>query len=134
MKKCWLTGRIVIPGDPEYDLAREEFNTRYDLFPSVINFCRTAKDVSNAICWAKERKVKFRIRTGRHSYEAYSSLDGGLVIDISEMNEIKVNHKTKTAKLGAGSLLFPLYEKLFEEGYTIPAGTCPSVGLSGLTL
>ncbi|WP_226536521.1 FAD-binding oxidoreductase [Fictibacillus halophilus] len=134
MGKCRLTGRIVTPGNPEYDLAREEFNTRFDLFPSVINFCSTAKDVSNAICWARERKVKFRIRTGRHSYEAYSSLDGGLVIDISEMNEIKVNHKTKTARLGAGSLLFPLYERLYEEGYTIPGGTCPSVGLSGLTL
>jgi FAD binding domain/Berberine and berberine like len=132
--KYKLTGRIVTPGNPEYDLAREEFNTRYDLFPSVINFCRTAKDVSNAICWARERKVKFRVRTGRHSYEAYSSLDGGLVIDISEMNNIKVDSLTKTARLGAGSLLFPLYEKLYDEGYTIPGGTCPSVGLSGLTL
>jgi FAD binding domain/Berberine and berberine like len=134
MGKCRLTGRIVTPGDPDYNLAREEFNTRYDLFPMIINFCKTAKDVSNAICWARERKKKFRIRTGRHSYEAYSSLDGGLIIDISEINQIKVDHQTKTARLGAGSFLFPLYEGLYEKGYTIPGGTCPSVGLSGLTL
>ncbi|ANX11095.1 hypothetical protein ABE41_003690 [Fictibacillus arsenicus] len=134
MGKCRLTGRIVIPDDPEYDLAREEFNTHYDLFPSVINFCKTAEDVSNAVCWARKNNVKFRIRTGRHSYEAYSSLNNGLVIDISEINKIKVNHNTRTARLGAGSLLFPLYEKLYEKGYTIPGGTCPSVGLSGLTL
>ncbi|MBY6037967.1 FAD-binding protein [Fictibacillus nanhaiensis] len=134
MSKCKLTGRIVTPGDPDYDLAREEFNTRYDLFPRIINFCQTTRDVSNAICWARAKNVKFRIRTGRHSYEAYSSLDGGLVIDISEINDIKVDHKKNRARLGAGSLLYPLYERLYEEGVTIPGGTCPSVGLSGLTL
>jgi hypothetical protein len=134
MAKCRLTGRIVTPGNPEYELAREEFNTRYNLYPCIINFCQNAKDVSNAICWARKRKIKFRIRTGRHSYEAYSSLDNGLVIDISEINYVKVDHKKNTARLGAGSLLFPLYQELYEKGYTIPGGTCPSVGLSGLTL
>lgn len=134
MNTYGLTGRIVIPGNPEYDLAREEFNTRYDLFPAIINFCQTAKDVSNAIRWARKKNIRFRIRTGRHSYEAYSSLDSGLVIDISEINKVEVDHKTKTGRLGAGALLFPLYEKLYEEGFTIPGGTCPSVGLSGLTL
>jgi FAD/FMN-containing dehydrogenase len=129
-----LTGRIITPESPEYNLAREEFNTRYDLFPTIINFCETVKDVSNAIKWARKKNVKFRIRTGRHSYEAYSSLDGGLVIDISEMNQVKIDRRKKTARLGAGSLLFPLYEKLYEKGFTIPGGTCPSVGLSGLTL
>ncbi|MBN3553439.1 FAD-binding oxidoreductase [Fictibacillus nanhaiensis] len=134
MNTYGLTGRIVTPGSPDYDLAREEFNTRFNLFPLIINFCETTKDVSNAIRWARKKRVKFRIRTGRHSYEAYSSLDGGLVIDISELNEVKVDRKSKTAILGAGALLFPLYEKLYEEGFTIPGGTCPSVGLSGLTL
>jgi hypothetical protein len=134
MSECKLTGRIVIPGNPDYELAREEFNTRYNLFPSIINFCQTAKDVSNAICWARKRKIKFRIRTGRHSYEAYSSLDGGLVIDISEINFVRVNRKKSNARLGAGSLLFPLYSELYDQGFTIPGGTCPSVGLSGLTL
>jgi hypothetical protein len=55
MKKCWLTGRIVIPGDPEYDLAREEFNTRYDLFPSGF--------LSNSP--SSENKVQFQALSGR---------------------------------------------------------------------
>ncbi|WNB91438.1 FAD-binding protein [Bacillus sp. NEB1478] len=134
MAECRLTGRIVRPCSPDYELAREEFNKRYNLYPNIINFCQNAKDVSNAICWARKRKVQSRIRTGRHSYEAYSSLDCGLVIDVSEIDYVRVDRKKKTAKLGAGSLLLPLYEELFEQGFTIPGGTCPSVGLSGLTL
>jgi FAD/FMN-containing dehydrogenase len=134
MAVCRLTGRIVVPGNPEYELAREEFNTNFNLFPCIINFCQNARDVANAICWAKKRKVKFRIRTGRHSYEAYSSLDGGLVIDISEINRVEVNRGNNTARIGAGALLLPLYTELYDQGVTIPGGTCPSVGLSGLTL
>ncbi|MFC0189817.1 FAD-binding oxidoreductase [Fictibacillus aquaticus] len=129
-----LTGRIVVPGDSDYELAREEFNTRYDLYPCVIVFCEETCDVVNAVKWAKEKCVPFRIRTGRHSYEAYSSLDDGLVIDISEMKSFRVSKDKKLISVQAGALLLPLYTELYKRGVTIPGGTCPSVGLAGLSL
>ncbi|MFC7372848.1 FAD-binding oxidoreductase [Fictibacillus iocasae] len=129
-----LTGRIVVPGDHDYEEAREEFNTRYSLYPCVIVFCQNTEDVVNAVKWAKQKNIPFRVRTGRHSYEAYSSLDGGLVIDISEMNAVRVTEDKRLISVQAGALLLPLYTELYDQGVTIPGGTCPSVGLAGLTL
>jgi FAD/FMN-containing dehydrogenases len=38
------------------------------------------------------------------------------------------------ARIGAGASLGDVYEALHEHGLAIPAGTCPSVGIAGLTL
>ncbi len=44
-----LTGRVVYPGDPEYDAARTNHSLRFDIHPRAIVFCRTPCDVSNAV-------------------------------------------------------------------------------------
>ena len=80
------------------------------------------------------KKIPFRIRSGRHSYENFSLVNGGLIIDVSEMNEIKVIPETLTAKIEAGAALGDVYQTLWQHGTTIPAGTESSVGLVGLIL
>lgn len=92
------------------------------------------EDVLHALKWARENHVPFRVRSGRHSYENFSLVNGGLIIDISEMYKIKVNLETMTAKIEAGASLGQVYHTLWEYGTTIPAGTKGSVGLAGLTL
>jgi FAD/FMN-containing dehydrogenase len=129
-----LTGRIVERGSPGYEEARRNFNSRFSRYPRLIVFCGNADDASNAVLWARKNKMPFRIRNGRHSYEAFSLLDGGLVIDTSGILELQIDKSAGTAKVGAGFRLKPLYEALWREGVTIPAGTCPTVGISGLTL
>lgn len=88
MEKTQLTGRIVTPDDPDYDLARTNNNLSFPKFPKILVFCRNVGDVVNALKWVQENRVPFRIRSGRHSYENFSLVTGGLVIDISEMNAI----------------------------------------------
>ncbi|MFJ7730915.1 FAD-binding oxidoreductase [Lysinibacillus sp. NPDC097231] len=134
MKKVKLTGRIVTPDNPEYEQARTNNNLNNPQFPSIIVFCQHTKDVINALRWARENNERFRIRSGRHSYENYSLLDKGLVIDVSEMNNITINLQDMTAKIEAGANLGNVYRKLWENGVTIPAGTESGVGIVGLTL
>ncbi|HLK14781.1 MAG TPA: FAD-binding protein, partial [Fimbriimonadaceae bacterium] len=81
-----LTGRVIHPTDPGYADARLGFGARFDYeknAPRVIVFAQSTKDVVNAIKWARENKVRVRVRAGRHSYEGYSSLiKDGLIIDV----------------------------------------------------
>lgn len=114
MKQTKLTGRIVVPSDPGYDVARMNLNLSIPKLPCIIVFCQNKNDVYNALKWARERHIPFRLRSGRHSYENFSLLNRGLIIDVSEMHRITVN----TDKLTA----------------TIEAGTSASVGIVGLTL
>ena len=132
--KTKLTGRIVTPGDAEYEQARINNNLSFPKFPKIIVFCQNTKDVQNALKWARENHIPFRVRSGRHSYENFSLVNGGLIIDVSEMDRIKVNREKMIAKIEAGANLGKVYNKLWEYGTTIPAGTESSVGLVGLTL
>lgn len=129
-----LTGRVIVQGDPGYEEARRNFNARFSRFPKVVVFCRTVQDAANAVKWARREQSPFRIRGGGHSYEAFSLVDGGLVIDISELQQLQIDKTNGTAVIGAGYRMLPLYEALWKQGLTVPGGTCPTTGLSGLTL
>ncbi|NEU31737.1 FAD-binding oxidoreductase [bacterium LRH843] len=134
MGKTKLTGRIVTSCDFEYEQAITNNNLSNQKYPEIIVFCQVTEDIINALRWARENHVPFRVRSGRHSYENFSLVNDGLIIDISEMCKIEVDLATMTAKIEAGANLGQVYEELWEYGTTIPAGTESSVGLAGLTL
>jgi FAD/FMN-containing dehydrogenase len=129
-----LTGCVVLPGSPYYDEAKKNYNARFDKFPLIIVYCNNAQDVVNAILWIRKHRLPFRVRGGGHSYEAFSLVNGGLVIDVSRLQMLQVNEENLTMQVGAGHRLLPLYETLWNQRLTIPGGTCPSVCVSGLTL
>lgn len=131
--KTELTGRVVFFGEPGYHNARMDFNRRFSKYPLVIVFCHEIRDVVNAIHWARQHGIPIRIRSGRHSFEAFSLVDGGIIIDVSGLNKLRMEAKN-IATIGAGIRLLPLYQRLWDEGLTVPGGTCPTVGLAGLSL
>lgn len=92
------------------------------------------QDVVNAILWVRKHRLPFRMRCGGHSYEAYSLVDGGLVIDVSGLLTLQINKEDLTVRVGAGFRPSVLYETLWNQRLTIPGGTCPTVGVSGVTL
>lgn len=133
-KKPHLTGRIVLPGDPGYDIDRQEFNTFFNRFPLVIVFARETQDVINAIRWARYRHIPIRMRSGRHNYEGISVVDAGIVIDVSEMKGLEVDRKHGTATVQTGLRDFQLTEALNSLGLVVPPGLCATTGIAGFTL
>lgn len=129
-----LTGRVVLPGSPDYHEARQNYNGRFHKFPAVIVYCAVTEDVVHAILWARKHRVPFRIRSGGHSYEAYSLISGGMVIDVSEMVNLELDKVRGTVEIGPGIRVFALYETLWRNKVTVPTGTCAGVGISGITL
>ncbi|MDQ3814160.1 MAG: FAD-dependent oxidoreductase, partial [Armatimonadota bacterium] len=133
-----LTGRILYPGDPGWEESRRGFGARFDYdaaIPRVIVFCQDAQDVANAVKWARANKVPIRARCGRHNYEGYSSLvKDGIIIDVSEMESVRVSRDATEAVVGAGIDMLQLSELLWDAGVCLPLATGPSVGVAGLTL
>ena len=72
--------------DDYYDELRARFNKRVDKHPAVIALCRDTEEVSKAVRYAKQEGLKISVKSGGHSFECFSSNDGGLVIDFSPMN------------------------------------------------
>lgn len=129
-----LTGRVILPGQADYDTARQDHNGRISRLPAVIVYCQSAADVAHALQWAREQHVPLRARCGGHSYEGYSLVNAGVVIDISEMQTVQLDATHRTVRVGAGINLGNLYAALWPNRVTIPGGSCGTVGIAGLTL
>ncbi|AEW98776.1 FAD-binding oxidoreductase [Streptantibioticus cattleyicolor] len=128
-----LHGKLIRPGDADYDTARRLYNTRFDgLRPAAVAYVSGAGDIAECLAFARRAKVPVSIRNGGHSYAGWSSGNGRLVIDVSNLAAISVSGTDAT--VGAGAKLIDVYNTLGRRGRTIPAGSCPTVGVSGLTL
>lgn len=133
-KSPQLTGRIVNPNDPTYQIDRQQYNTFFNIFPLVIVFAQNTNDISNAVKWSKYNKIPIRIRSGRHNYEGLSEINVGIIIDVSEMKKVIVNANDNTANVQAGVRNFELVNTLNEYGLVIPGGLCLTTGIAGYTL
>ncbi|MBP2326451.1 FAD/FMN-containing dehydrogenase [Kibdelosporangium banguiense] len=127
-----LKGRLLLPDDSDFATAKRVFNPLFDgRKPSAVARCTTPEDVEACVKAAAGR-VPIAPRSGGHSYAGYSTPDGGLVVDITAMSKIDIQGDTVT--IGAGARLKDVYAALGKAGRCLPAGTCPTVGIAGLTL
>src|SRR4051794_2763317 len=128
-----LQGDVVTPGEAGYDQARVLYNTRFDAVrPRAVVFCESLQDVERTVHWARKHKVRIAPRSGGHSYGGYSTTTG-VVVDVSRIAAVSVDAQHRAA-VGAGARLIDVYDRLWLRGVTVPAGTCPTVGIAGLAL
>ena len=128
-------GPLLRPGSAAYTAARRVRNARFDgARPLAVLKARGVSDVRAAVGWSVRNGVRFTARSGGHSYAGYSTLNGGLVVDLSALNGIAVSADRRTVQIGAGARLIDVYAALARRGLTIPAGSCPTVGVGGLAL
>jgi FAD binding domain/Berberine and berberine like len=129
-----LQGTVVCRHDRGYSSARVLFNMRFDaIHPRAVVFCENVDDVERAIAVARKHDLRISVRSGGHSYGGYSTTQG-IVLDVSRMNHVRVDAAGETAIVGAGTPLIDLYSQLWRQGFTVPAGSCPTVGIAGLAL
>src|SRR5439155_5135311 len=128
-----LQGDVVVPGDASYAQARVLYDTRFDgVHPHAVVFCESAVDVERTVTWARKHKLRVAPRSGGHSYGGYS-LSPGVVIDVSRIDRVTLDGERR-AVVGAGARLIDVYDTLWQHRLTVPAGTCPTVGIAGLAL
>jgi FAD/FMN-containing dehydrogenase len=130
-----VRGHVWGRSTPGFTGAAQIYNTVFDgVLPKYVARPIDANDVRNAVRWAVKYDVPLRARSGGHSYAGYSTLKNGLVIDLRRLNATSVNRRTGIATVGAGAELLNVYAALANAGATIPAGSCPSVGVGGHAL
>ncbi|MGW0248799.1 FAD-binding protein [Nocardia goodfellowii] len=126
-------GPVLLPADSEYATARQLFDPRFDAArPAAVIRAADSEDVRTAVVFANEHELPIAVRGGGHSYVGASVADGALVIDLRQMREI--TYDNGVAVIGAGASLYGIQVELARHGQTLPLGTCPTVGIAGLTL
>ena len=131
-------GRLVLPGDAGWDDARvgRVFNGRRpDRQPDAVLVAATVDDVQRGVKLAAERGWTVAVRSGGHSWAAWSVRDGGLLIDLGALTDISYDDTTHVVSAGpatkGGQVLSPYLE---ERGRFFNGGHCPTVGIGGFLL
>jgi hypothetical protein len=130
-----VKGRLVRPGDSEFESARRVFywNPRTESRPVAIVRCGDEEDALRAIEFARRHELEVAVRGGGHSYLALSSCNG-LVIDLSPLNEISIDPARRVLRAQAGVLSGEVARAAGRHGLVPVLGQCPGVGATGLTL
>jgi len=127
-----IEGTVALAGSPDYERVRGPAWAQFeDVRPRAVVLCTTPADVVETIAFARRVGLETVARSGGHCFAGRSSTPG-IVIDLSQMRSVQVADGIAT--VGAGSLLGEVYDQLDKLGLTIAAGSCPSVGIAGLTL
>ncbi len=128
-----IAGRVIVATDPAYGVASQPWNARFaDVVPAAIVEVANADDVVTTIAFARAHGLSFALRNGRHSFAGFSA-NIGLIVDVAGLSSVRVDRTHERATFGAGQTNLPLYTALWPARMTVPAGTCPTVGLTGLS-
>jgi len=87
--KANLRGRVVLPGDQDYNEARKVYNGIIDKHPKLIVCCVNAADVRLAVEFARENDLVVAVRGGGHNGAGLATCDDGMVIDLSQMKGVR---------------------------------------------
>lgn len=133
-----VTGSLLLPDDSGFHAAvraRPFIAGDGVPAPAAVLRCRTTADVATAIGFARRHELPFAVRSGGHCSAGLSSTTG-LVVDLSPMDTIEVDESGRGGHVvvGGGVRLAALITALAAHDRAIPTGTCPTVGVSGLTL
>jgi FAD/FMN-containing dehydrogenase len=129
-----FVGSVLGPADPEYDAARICFNAFVDRRPAVIAQCLGSSDVATAFDFARAHDLEVAVRGGGHNPAGHCVVEGGLVIDLSQMRGIEVDADSRIARAEGGSTWLDFDRATQAFGLVTPGGVVGSTGVGGLTL
>jgi len=129
-----LDGTVLTPADAGYDEARRVWNGAIDRRPAVIVRCSSADDVARAIGYARANGLEIAVRGGAHNYAGHAVCEGGLMIDLSAMNDVAVDPASRRASCGGGATWADLDAAAQQHGLATPGGFISHTGVAGLTL
>ncbi len=127
-------GKIISPGDADYDEARQVFAGGIDRKPAMIIRAANDQDVLKVIAFAQENNLPLAVRSGGHSSAGHSTVDDGVVLDLRDMHSIEVDEHTRTAWVQAGATASQVTDYLDSYNLVLGFGDTGSVGVGGITL
>ncbi|MBV8884530.1 MAG: FAD-binding protein [Chroococcidiopsidaceae cyanobacterium CP_BM_RX_35] len=89
--KTHVKGHVVLPDDPRYNEVREIWNAMIDRRPGVIVQCAKADDIAHVITFARENGLELSIRGAGHNIAGNAVCDDGVMIDLSNMTNVRIN-------------------------------------------
>src|SRR4051794_15848716 len=129
-----LRGTVVRPGDADYDEARAIWNGSHDKYPALVIRCAGTADVIKAVEFVCSQDLPVAVRGGAHSIAGFSTVDDGVVIDLSAMKSVTVDPVHRRARVQGGATWADVDHETQAFGLAVTGGLVSSTGVGGFTL
>jgi FAD/FMN-containing dehydrogenase len=129
-----LRGEAIRTGDAAYDEARAVWNGSHDKHPALVIRCAGAADVLKAVEFARSEHLPIAVRGGGHSIAGFSTIDDGVVIDLSPMRAVSVDPARRRAVVQGGATWRDVDHETQAFGLAVTGGLVSSTGVGGFTL
>jgi FAD/FMN-containing dehydrogenase len=128
-------GEIVTAADDGYADACRIWNGAHDgRTPALIVRCSDAADVIAAVGFARSNGLAIAVRGGGHSIAGFSTVDDGIVIDLSPMNDVRVDPAARRATVGGGAVWADVDQETQAHALATTGGLVSTTGVAGFTL
>jgi FAD/FMN-containing dehydrogenase len=132
--KSALEGRVIGPGDDDYEAAREVFYGGIDKRPAAIARVANDADIRRVIEIARDADAELAIRAGGHSLSGLCSSEGGIVLDLRDLRSLDIDADAGVAEAGPGLTAADYTSAAGGQGVATGFGDTGSVGIAGITL
>lgn len=127
-------GDLLRPGDSAFEEAAAIWNGAIKRRPALVARCASAADVSSAVRFAAQNDVLVAVKGGGHNVAGAATCDGGMVIDLSQMNTVRVDPAARRVRAGGGATWADVDQATQPHGLAAPGGLVSKTGIAGLTL
>jgi FAD/FMN-containing dehydrogenase len=132
-----ISGTMLHRGDPNYEQARRApgwNELKPERYPDLIVQVASEDDAIEAVNFAREQHMKIGIRGGGHNWCAAALQEGGILLDLSRLNQVHIDPEARVATAEPVVTNRFLAKQLAKHGLAFPVGHCPCVPLSGFIL
>ncbi|MBL8216869.1 MAG: FAD-binding oxidoreductase [Bryobacterales bacterium] len=129
-----VRGRVLVPGADGYEEARRVVNGMIDRRPAAIVRCAGVADIKSALAHGIDRNLPISIRCGGHSVPGFAVCEGGIMIDLSTMNSVRVDPAARRARCEGGTNWGKFDYETQAFGLATTGGLVRTTGVAGLTL
>jgi hypothetical protein len=128
-----LRARAVEPGDSAYGAVRSTYQRGGA--PGLVLRPSSVDEVRDAVSFARRHQgLPLGIRSGGHGISGRSTNNGGIVIDLKELNAIHVvDEKSRLVRIGPGARWMDVATTLQPYGLALSSGDYGGVGVGGLS-
>jgi hypothetical protein len=127
-------GRVVRPGDHDWDRARGTFNLLVDQQPEAIAFPADEREVAAVVADARERGLRVAVQATGHNAAPLGTLEDTLILNTSRLTGVSIDAATRSVRVGAATTWEQVTPLLSDLGLAALHGSSPKVGIVGYSL